>query len=220
MDVLGIFVKRPLPGTVKTRLAQATSAAWAGDVAAALLGDVLDRTEGIAARRTIVYAPATAHDWFASLARGRFELEPQTEGDLGNRLLHFFTAHHQRGADAIVAIGTDSPTLPLAFIDQAFAQLQSADAVLGPTCDGGYYLIGCGRRLPPVFEGIPWSTSAVLDATVRRLDDPSWRLTLLPPWYDIDTLDDWHMLRGHIRAMRRAGMDPQVPRLEALMKHY
>ena len=65
--------------------------------------------------------------------------------------------------------------------------------VLGPALDGGYYLIGCGRRLPPVFEGVRWSTNHVLADTVARLADPSWRLALLPPWYDVDTPEDWEL---------------------------
>src|SRR5205085_7646975 len=133
-------------------------------------------------------------------AGGRFELEPQTDGDLGKRLAHFFERQVAQGADAVLAIGSDSPTLPIAFIEQAFHLLQTHDVVLGPAQDGGYYLLGCGRRLPPVFDGISWGTADVLSGTVRRLTNPDWRLALLPPWYDVDTLDDWRMLCGHITA--------------------
>ena len=88
--------------------------------------------------------------------------------------------------------------------------------VLGPAHDGGYYLIGCGRRLPPVFEEISWGSSRVLAETVERLNDPAWRLALLPPWYDVDTLENWWMMRGHLAALRRAGIDPGAPRTESL----
>jgi glycosyltransferase A (GT-A) superfamily protein (DUF2064 family) len=116
----------------------------------------------------------------------------------------------------VVLLGTDSPTVPVAWVGQAFAELTTADVVLGPATDGGYYLIGCARRLPPVFAGVAWGGPTVLAETVARLADPSWRLALLPPWYDLDTLADWRMLRGHIAALRRAGLDPGVPHLERL----
>ena len=116
----------------------------------------------------------------------------------------------------MVLVGTDSPTLPLVLIEQAFKDLERADVVLGPATDGGYYLVGC-RRLPPIFEGVAWSSSRTLADTVARLCDPGWRLALLPPWYDVDTADDWQMLRGHVAAMRRAGIDPGMPRTAALL---
>jgi uncharacterized protein len=217
MRVLGIFAKQPLPGTVKTRLARETSPAWAAQVAAALLADVLARLAQLPARRVIAFAPAAARAWFESAAQGGCELEPQTDGDLGQRLRAFFQSQLAQRAEATVVIGTDSPTLPVAFIEEAFEQLQTADLVLGPAGDGGYYLIGSGRRLPPVFDGIAWSSPTVLGETVRRLADASWRLALLPPWYDVDTLADWRMLCGHIAAMRRAGIDPVVPNTEKLL---
>jgi glycosyltransferase A (GT-A) superfamily protein (DUF2064 family) len=90
--------------------------------------------------------------------------------------------------------------------------------VLGPATDGGYYLVGCGRRPPPIFEDVAWGGPTVLAESVARLADPAWRLALLPPWYDVDTRDDWRMLCGHLAALRRAGLDPGVPHTEALCR--
>jgi rSAM/selenodomain-associated transferase 1 len=142
---------------------------------------------------------------------------PQVEGDLGQRMAAFFSAQFQAGAAKVVLVGTDSPTLPLSFIAQAFQQLDRAELVLGPATDGGYYLIGCKEPLPPIFKGIAWGTSAVLGETVGRLPDSRWQLALLPPWYDVDTVADWQMLRGHLAALRRAGVDPGLPHTEALI---
>ena len=211
--VLGVFAKQPMPGRVKTRLAHETTSTWAAQVAAALLADVLEHIAPVRHGAVLRSRRPRAREWFESAAGGRFELEAQADGDLGQRLHRFFEGQR---ADAVVVIGTDSPTLPVAFIEQAFTQLETADLVLGPAGDGGYCLVGCGRRLPPVFDGIAWSAPSVLGDTVRRLADPSWRLALLPPWYDIDTLADWQMLCGHIAALHRAGIDPGVPHVEAL----
>src|SRR5262249_55897042 len=118
---------------------------------------------------------------------------------------------------AVVLLGSDSPTLPGTFVAEAFRLLETADVVLGPATDGGYYLLGCARRRPPVFDGIDWGSPHVLEQTIACLADPAWRVALLPPWYDVDTLDDWRMLRGHLAALRRAGGDADLPHTLALL---
>jgi rSAM/selenodomain-associated transferase 1 len=215
--VLGLFAKWPAPGAAKTRLA-AGDPAFGARVARAFLLDSLDRLATVDAARVLVFAPPEARAEFAAVTASRFELEAQGPGGLGERLSAFFARRLSAGAGAVVALGSDSPTLPPEIVERAFRDLESADVVLGPAADGGYYLIGCGRKLPPVFEGIDWGTSRVLQQTVARLADPGWRVVLLPPWYDVDTPQDWDMLAGHVAALRRAGADPGVPHTEALLR--
>ena len=214
-NILGIFAKLPRPCQVKTRLAAATSPAFAARVADAMLGDTLDRMAAIDAERWLVFAPHDAAAAMTELARGRYQLTPQGDGDLGQRLERFFQQRIRHEPERVVVIGADSPTLPVEFVARAFDQLQTSDLVLGPATDGGYYLIGCARRLPPIFAGIDWGGATVLRDTIARLDTTAL-LALLPPWYDVDTLDDWRMLQGHIAALRRAGHDPGVPHTEQL----
>jgi rSAM/selenodomain-associated transferase 1 len=214
---LGLFAKWPQSGQVKTRLAAATSPAWAADVAHAFLRDALRRLGAIACRRLLAFAPLDLAEQFRALADPTFELRPQATGDLGQRLAAFFSEALADGAERVVVVGTDSPTLPVALVSAALQQLHDADVVLGPATDGGYYLLGCARRLPPLFEGIAWSTPEVTTATVARVRSAGLRLALLPPWYDVDTLDDWRMLCGHLQAMRCAGIDPEVPHTEKLV---
>jgi rSAM/selenodomain-associated transferase 1 len=204
-------------GYVKTRLAAATSAEWAARVATAFLRDLMGRLEAVAAHRVLAFSPATARPYFADLLHGRFDLVSQGEGDLGQRMAAFFAAQMTAGAQAVVLLGTDSPTLPLALVERAFAELESTDVVLGPATDGGYYLVGCARAVPPIFDDIAWSTPRVLAETITRLSRSPARLALLPPWYDVDTLEDWWTLQGHIAALRRAGIDPGVPCTEHLL---
>lgn len=215
--VLGLFAKWPEPGAVKTRLTH-RDAAWAAGVARAFLLDALQRFAAVDARRVLAFAPADRETDLAALAADRFVLTPQGDGDLGQRLAAFFAQQFDAGARSIVAIGTDSPTLPVEFVKRAFADLENADVVLGPAMDGGYYLIGCGPVRPPLFDNIAWSSCHVLADTVAVFAEPRWRLSLLPPWYDVDTPEDWEMLRGHVAAMRRAGIDPAVPHTEALLR--
>lgn len=216
-SVLGVFAKRPLPGQAKTRLAQATSSAWAQRVAEALLEDSLDRFSQVQARRVIVHAPVEEVAYFTTLSNGRYELSAQSNGDLGERLQAFFELMRGQGAARIIAVGADSPTLPIEYVERAFDLLHTSDVVIGPALDGGYYLVGTGPREIDLFREIPWSTHRVLEATVARLHGTPARLALLPPWYDMDTDADWALLRGHVLAMRRTGVDPGVPHVERLL---
>ncbi len=193
-----------------------------------MLIDTLDRLAAVEAQRIVAFTPSEAEADFMGLARGRYRLIPQSSGDLGARLSTFFRQQFEADADSVVVVGTDSPTLPVEFVERAFAELEHADVVLGPATDGGYYLVGLQKRgqvhywwenePAPFFEGISWGSATVLAETVARLRDPARRLALLPPWYDVDTPADWALLRGHVAALRRAGIDPGIPHTEALLE--
>jgi rSAM/selenodomain-associated transferase 1 len=215
---LAVFAKAPAAGAVKTRLARRTSPEWAARVAEAFVTDLVCRLADFPARRVLACAPPDGMSYFEGLATGRFALVPQGEGDLGRRLEAFLAAELARGAEAVVVLGTDSPTVPLEHIARAFDLLGRADVVLGPAADGGYYLLGCARRVPPLFDGVEWGGPRVLLDTVARAGAAGLCLALLPPWYDVDTLDDWWALCGHLAALRLAGADPGVPHTEALCR--
>jgi rSAM/selenodomain-associated transferase 1 len=215
---LGIFAKEPEAGQVKSRLARETSPAWAARVADAFLRDTVERLAGIVAERILVFSPPAAARFFADLVRDRFRLLPQLEGDLGQRLHGFIHSQLEGGSSRVVVVGTDSPTLPLEYIEQAFRELERADVVFGPATDGGYYLLGCAGRVPPIFADMPWSSERVLSESIARLAGPSWRLAVLPPWYDVDTLADWWCLRGHVAALQSAGFDPRLSHTEPLLE--
>ncbi len=213
--VLALFAKWPCDGAAKTRLGERGA-----EVARAFLLDSVERFSCIDARRILAFTPDDTEKDFADLVQDRFDLVPQGSGDLGRRLSFFWEARLREGAAAVVFLGADSPTLPVEYVVEAFTRLETADVVLGPATDGGYYLLGCAREVPPIFDGIAWGTSRVLHETIQRLSDPRWRVSLLPPWYDVDTPNDWEMLCGHVAALRRAGVDPQLPHTEALMERF
>jgi len=208
MDILGIFVKHPVAGQVKTRLAAEIGAERAADLYAAFVVDLVARFRDAGNRRFLCYAPdsAASKNYFSTLAGDNYAVWTQPNSSLGARLAAFFDHTFQSGAERVVVIGSDSPTLPRSFVDDAFVQLRSHDCVLGPACDGGYFLIGQQGCSLPIFNDIPWSTSRVLDQTASRLTDCGASLSLLSPWYDVDSLEDLELLRGHIRAMRLAGI--------------
>ena len=205
--ILGIFVRHPVAGLVKTRLAAELGGNRAAEIYSAFIADITDRFRGISAERTLCFCPDAAESrrHFETIAGPDYQLWPQPQVDLGTRMQRFFEDHVRGAGDRAVLIGSDSPTLPLALVQQAFTTLAEADCVLGPATDGGFYLIGMRSRPWPVFSGIEWSTARVLDQTVGRIHDCRARLALLPPWYDVDSPEDLRMLVGHLQALAKAG---------------
>jgi glycosyltransferase A (GT-A) superfamily protein (DUF2064 family) len=108
-----------------------------------------------------------------------------------------------QGMERVLALGSDSPSLPDTYIDEALELLTEREVVIGPSTDGGYYLIGLRQRAAGLFAGIAWSTGQVLAQTLERLGDHS--LGLLPMWYDVDTPQDAGLLKVHLEALARAG---------------
>ncbi|HMF18056.1 MAG TPA: TIGR04282 family arsenosugar biosynthesis glycosyltransferase [Gemmataceae bacterium] len=217
---LGIFAKEPRPGQVKSRLAAATSPEWAARIADAFLRDTIARLARVEAQRFLVYSPDQSKENFAALAGNQYQLIPQADGDLGRRMEQFIVGQLWSGAQRIVIVGSDSPSLPAEWIEDAFRQLDEVNLVIGPATDGGYYLLGCAGSAPPIFDNIPWGSEKVLSETISRLSDPAWRVALLPPWYDVDSVADLWALKGHIDALRRSGTDPRLPHTEKLLQDF
>ena len=121
---------------------------------------------------------------------------PQVGSDLGERLTTAFAAAFAADATSVVVIGTDSPDLPIDYIEQAFHLLEScaSDAVIGPSIDGGYYLLGTRKLWPMLFCNIPWSTPEVLSSSLRNAEAAGCSTCFLPQWYDIDTIIDLQRL--------------------------
>lgn len=208
-DALVIFAKYPEPGKVKTRLAADIGA----DRAAGLYRDFLYLTLQNATRISnadlfLAYDPPGKRQAFFKILDQQVRLMAQAGGDLGHRMA---TAFEQLLSDhrKVVLLGTDSPTLPNVYLRQAFSALSASDAVIGPTEDGGYYLIGLRAPQPELFQGVPWSTGDVLDETLKRAGKLGLQVHLLPPWHDIDTLAD----------LRKALLYDQGPLREIVRKH-
>ena len=208
-STFGMFVKFPQPGRVKTRLAAAIGEAPAARLYEAFLRDLISRFRRSGDRRVLAFTPnsAEAQEFFRGLAREDYELWPQPDGPLGSRLQAFFESY---GTEPVVLIGSDSPTLSVSLVDLAAQMLTDTDAVLGPATDGGVWLIGlnqqrdaaCKPKLWPIFEGIEWSTSRVLEQVSRRLAELGARFCLLPPWFDVDEPHGLQVLRGQLWGWR------------------
>lgn len=158
---------------------------------------------------------------FGSLARAasRTALLPQRQGDLGVRLRSTCADLFGRGAAAVVVFGSDSPTLPPERLQEACARLRGrAEVVIGPSEDGGYYLIGLSRPLPALYEGIPWGSSRVLEVTLRAVERAGACAELLPTWYDIDRPRDLVRARRELRGSVRPAAGRTAALLETLSR--
>ena len=201
-----LFAKKPTPGAVKTRLQSQLSAAEAARLYEALLLDCATALHATAATAKVVaFAPAHAEDALHTLLApiGVFEYVPQIEADLGQRLEGLMQWAFAQGAERVVIVGSDSPSLPAAYIDEGLAILREKEVVLGPSTDGGYYLVGRRKGASRIFQDVAWSTGMVLEQTLARLGTQT--LGLLPPWYDVDTPAEAGFLKVHLEALARAG---------------
>jgi rSAM/selenodomain-associated transferase 1 len=212
MRQLLIFVKEPVPGRVKTRLAAEIGADAACAVYRRCVERTLERLSALREESTLCVEPAEATGRIRAWLGSARPMQPQAGGTLGDRLTDATQrafAGHQR---PIVVIGTDSPWLDEALIEEAFTMMERADLVLGPTVDGGYYLIGLARPAAELFHGISWSTSQVLNQTLAAARRSGMVTSLLRPGYDIDRLDD---LRRWMEADPDHGVALPIPARDA-----
>jgi rSAM/selenodomain-associated transferase 1 len=142
---------------------------------------------------TVWYDPPDAlqemREWL-----GDHEYRVQEGGDLGARMAHAFREHFARGEGPVVVIGADTPHLSATTVADAVRVLDRADVVIGPAFDGGYYLLGLKALHEPLFAGVPWGTSNVLQVTVRQCHDLDLTVGQLGVRRDIDTVDDLRAL--------------------------
>jgi rSAM/selenodomain-associated transferase 1 len=184
-----VFAKPPLPGLVKTRMAPTIGAARAAELAEALLRDTL-----ACLPREDVTIATTDPSWFAGFGTPAID---QGTGQLGARLERVLRPAIARAGWA-AAVGADTPGLPLGHLSAARALLADNEAVLGPTRDGGYWLIGLRRCPEGLLSDLPWSQANTMEATAERLR--AWGLTtaLAPTWFDVDEPEDLdHLARLH-----------------------
>jgi len=201
-----IFGKVPEPGAVKTRMSPPLTPGQAAQLYEAFLRDALAQYHYPAVDRLLYLSP-TDRTLPQGLVPEGVALHTQRGAGLGERMDRAFHASFEAGYGRIVIIGTDHPTLPPAFIRQAFQALERPESIcIGPSEDGGFYLLGMNRYYPELFEGMRYSHADVFRETQERAERTGARLTLLPTWYDVDTPDD----------LQRLIRDLEDPSVEAL----
>ena len=195
---LVVFAKRPWPGEVKTRLCPPLTPAQGAVLAEAFLRDTLLLADGLPNwQRLLAYAPRGARETMAALAT-RWRLRLQRGEDLGERLEETVGQLFAAGVEQVIVLGSDSPHLPAVRLREAEAALDRADLVLGPTEDGGYYLVGLSRWRAGLFEGVRWSTDHALADTLARAKALGLSCELGEMGYDVDDLGGLRRLAGEL----------------------
>jgi rSAM/selenodomain-associated transferase 1 len=202
MDHIGLFAKYWQPGRVKTRLAACLGDQIACELYQVFLFHFRDTLATTADRRCVAFSPADREAEFAGEFDG-WDLEAQVDGDLGDRMRAFFERAFNNSKDVketkVIVVGADCPHLSATEIRTAFSVLDRADVVLGPSNDGGYYLLGMKAVVVDVFSGIQWSTEKVLDQTISLLKQQGVGYQLLPPKTDIDDADALRQVIGELK---------------------
>ncbi|HEY0150789.1 MAG TPA: TIGR04282 family arsenosugar biosynthesis glycosyltransferase [Longimicrobium sp.] len=185
-----VFVRAPVAGQVKTRLAAALGAEGALRVYRRLAEHTLREARALGGEVRVHFTPEDAEPAVRAWLGDGPRYLPQSAGDLGARMEAAFRAAFEDGADRVVIIGSDLPELSVALLGRAFDALDSHPAVIGPARDGGYYLLGMRTMIDGLFDGIPWSTDDVLARTLERLGAAGIHPALLDTLSDVDEVDD------------------------------
>jgi rSAM/selenodomain-associated transferase 1 len=187
-----VFAKPPRPGEAKTRLTPELGDAGAAALARAFFVDTWETVSRLSWAEAVLATTDVADSEWSFLDRAR--VWPQGDGSLGHRLARVLQrALHQ--FPFAIAVGTDSPGLPTALLEAAAVALRESDAVLGPSDDGGFYLIGLRRCPVDLLTDLPWSAPDTFASTLRRLHSRGLDTTVLQPRFDVDRPDDLRRLR-------------------------
>ncbi len=200
---LVVVGKAPEAGRTKTRLSPPLSPVQAADLSGAFLRDTIALAAAAAWDRvSLVYPPTrdAGHVLRALLPPDVYLAAQQGDG-LGAALADAFRSHLEAGFGRVVLIGSDNPTLPPSLLADADRALDMHDLVLGPSADGGYYLIGMDRPHLGIFDDIAWSTSVVCQQTLERALALGLRVATIGTWYDVDTAADLAKLRAELEGL-------------------
>jgi rSAM/selenodomain-associated transferase 1 len=192
------FIKNPEKGKVKTRVASAIGDKMAMKLYRRFLLEMLSTLNRGTFLFYLCFHPENSLNDLKDWLGDHYLYTPQMGENLGQRMKNGFVEAFSMNFKRVVLIGSDIPDLPLEFIEEAFNSLGEKDAVIGPSFDGGYYLIGFRDKTfsPKVFEGIPWSTERVFEDTMKILKQEGLLVHTLPRWRDIDTIEDLKNLPG------------------------
>lgn len=199
MNMLIIFAKEPKGSRIKTRLRDVLSRRERVRLYNAFLQDIkclILRVNRV--KKVIAFDGPSKPALLKKLFVG-FLFVKQAGCDLGERLYQAFCDGQENGGTRMVIIGSDAPDLPKALIRQAFVKLASHDLVIGPSRDGGYYLVGLNRPHKELFDRIPWSTEKVFKCTIQRAQKKKLRIAILRKWSDVDRPEDLINLKKRLQ---------------------
>jgi len=218
---IAIMAKASAPGRTKTRLVPPLTYEQAAALNTAFLQDIADNLIEAGGHASIAgyaaYGPPGAEAFFSATLPPAIGLIDAWLPNFGDCLLRAIEQLFACGHSAAVVLNSDSPTLPTALLVETAAVLAQPGerAVLGPSTDGGYYLLGLKSVHRCLFEDIAWSTGAVAAQTLERAKESGLDVHVLPAWYDIDDIEDLRRLNTELK-----GSDSLAPQRTAHRPHY
>ncbi len=211
---LVVMAKAPRPGMVKTRLAQSLPMEAVTELYRCLLDDTLALARSLGTVEVAIMCPASDVEELRRLARGVGVVAQKGEG-LAAGLTSVFAHFTAPGRQRVIAFNSDSPHLPASVLESAFEELTGHDLVVGPTHDGGYYLVGSKGAHPSLFDGDGMGTKSALEALLARARRLQLSVASTDPFYDIDVESDLTRLAEELR------LTPgRAPRTAAWLKHW
>lgn len=200
MERLILFARAPVLGKVKTRLTPTLTPQQVLRLYRGFLRDQVAFVAALARASRELELCLDAAPRGARIPRGPgVRLTLQGEGDLGERLVRALRRANDDGCSRAVVVGADSPSLPAAIVEEAFARLAAgADAVVSPADDGGFVLVGTREPYPALFRQIPWGGPDVLETTLDRARGAGLVLATVPGWHDVDTPADLERLAADL----------------------
>lgn len=197
-NALIIFLKYPEPGKVKTRLAKDIGAERAANIYKSLAEKIIRKTSHNSYKQHIFYTPFSKKEEIQKWLINSYRFYPQKGEDLGQKMFNAFLEVFNRGFRKAICIGTDVPHLTRKIIIEAFAKLEKNETVIGPSTDGGYYLIGMTKSMEEIFSNIDWGTDRVLSQTIDILKELDLNYSILDEIPDIDNIEDLRLYRKFI----------------------
>lgn len=185
-----IFTRIPAPGKTKTRLMPCYTSLECAKLHAYFLQDIMSECEKVTADIYIYYDPDGKIEVLQKLLGKEQRYRKQVGDTLGVRMHQAIQEVLHMGYESCVLIGADIPTLQAQQLQQSFQQLESVDVVLGPTKDGGYYLIGAKKPIPEAFDQVTYGQGNVAELTKRKLENASYKVVFVDTLLDIDTPED------------------------------
>jgi len=213
--MLVIMAKAPRPGMVKTRLAQNLSVGAVTELYRCLLNDTIAMVHSLRSVKVAIMCPASDVEELVQLAGGETGVVAQQGEGLAAGLTSVFAQYAAPGRQRVIAFNSDSPHLPASVLASAFEMLIAHDVVVGPTHDGGYYLVGAKAHHAPLFHGDGMGTNNALDALLAHARRLQLSVGFTNPFYDIDLEDDLTRLAAELRLA-----PARAPRTAAWLKRW
>ena len=210
-----IMSRAPVAGETKTRLQSHLSPKECADLHKAFLKDITNKFSTIKKKYSkldlyLSITPPGSENLFKELMNDDFNIIVQRGKDLGKKMYNSLLDAYQQSKSPVIITGSDLPSLPISIITESFAGLKARDLVIGPSLDGGYYLLGMKKPYSFLFDQQNWGNESVLEKTLKAASKHELKSHFLPEWYDVDTFNELLIFREYLMTADKANSDYPV----------